>query len=195
VLTPGDWANLRRELVVFHLDPIPYDRMTTPEAERVAARTLDELAANPKTFPYEPVPLPSSEAVRSVHDEFAGFITKLIEHGEIAIDQPAILARIVSRPIHGRSIFFFAKKGPFGKVTLPHLLGAFAQCLRECPEKEKCNGRRWFVAARLNQQYCGARCQSRATSRAGRVKDHENRLRRKSQGRMQAKRRKGGRRR
>lgn len=52
--------------------------------------------------------------------------------------------------------------GQTGLLQLASLLGAYAHLLRECPEAA-C--RRWFVAARQGQTFCGRTCQNRAAIR------------------------------
>ena len=71
-----------------------------------------------------------------------------------------------------------AEQDPSAQLHAATLLGAYAHLVHVCPESV-C--RRWFVAMRRGQTYCGRVCQNRATVREYRAAQAQAPKRRRRQ--------------
>jgi hypothetical protein len=177
-LTDGDWSNLRRELVAFHLTSVPPQWARRPKATAL----LEQRATNPETFPIDPVELPSRDDVRRIQEALRRLADDFLHKGEARIPPlktflvglrskgrfPGGVIQVPEDPgvtsVDGVPVFNLVNE-TLGQLALLNLLVGFDALVRECPEP-KC--RRWFVAGRRNQLYCGVRCQTRAATRAWR---------------------------
>ncbi len=163
-LTPGDWANLRLELTAFADVLI---------RQRRDQRKMREGRSGAALF--------SHAEVREVHREFSRIIGRLLRADSVTVGTYEItlsLERWPASEAGSSSSVRLTTTFPPGTTrathVLAHLLGIYGHLVKECPAPalrrapdERCG--RWFLARRPNQVYCGARCQSRATTRASRA--------------------------
>lgn len=169
-LTRGDWSNVRLELTAFagvlirehDVDEVGRRSLTRRRPERDA----------PAGY--------SPEDVQTLHREFARIIGDLLRSDRVDVGMYELTLTIERFPVPPagstrpvRLTTSFPPGTSRATHVLAHLLGLYGHLVKECPaplargaRDERCG--RWFVAARPNQVYCSARCQSRATTRASR---------------------------
>jgi hypothetical protein len=185
-LTPGDWDNLRWELHALATTVVWWD--TLPKYHREKLRQAFGRHKLPGTITTS---LPSREAVQRTQKRFLGILEQFkekgyAETGEIPIgyfvqfhrsplrrrDTASELATMFFPPLYIDMDPGYRRKpiqrigGEFQNhalVKFAELLAGHPGLVRICPE-EKCG--RWFVASRLNREYCSKRCQMRAATRA-----------------------------
>ncbi len=169
-LSRGDWLNLRLELTAF-------GGILIREHDRHSQFRLQER----RTSAAREDPIVYAERdVGELHGEFARIVGRLLQNDSVTVgsyqvtltvERWPVAATNVGRPVRLRTSF------PPGTSrathVLAHLLGMYGHLLKQCPaplargaRDDRCG--RWFLARRPNQVYCGARCQSRATTRASR---------------------------
>ena len=177
-LTLGDLANLQLEFLAFRDFLISPDMVNDP---RIPALLADHVRLKSKENPpppprgatletirwvkVDPRPLPTKTALRRAQSLWREMILPLLEPNGMMTRVRYFRVSVDIQRLDqiGRShMSLKAEQDPSAQLHVATLLGAYAHLVHVCPESV-C--RRWFVATRRGQVYCGRTCQNRATIR------------------------------
>jgi hypothetical protein len=151
--TPPDWENRRGEIAAFVCQHDDHEWLA-PVGQRFAAPTEDE--------------------ARQIQRRLGEVIAKVIARDRhISFGPVRMVSGILWREDLGRYQTWAAGPGWERQAIdiLGRLLVEHGHLVKECPAPAPRGSRgtscgKWFVASRPRQDYCSARCQSRATTRA-----------------------------
>jgi hypothetical protein len=163
-LTPGDQDNLALELAAFIWDGNPLPREHESRLRKYVGRIETSV---------EPL---SSQQVAVVVDRLRHVIHAVARRDAYDAMRQDGMGRRIWDDLSGRWIAMPVASAPideFAAWALDRLILEHGHLVKACPApalraKDDAMCSRWFVAARPNQEYCSARCQSRATTRAAR---------------------------
>lgn len=215
--TGGDWENLCAEIDAFATTLVWWDRL--PKYHRKKLRQDFGRHKFPATITFSP---PSREVIRQTQARFRAVLADLQEKrradiGPILVNYAILWHRSPPRrrdPATELHNMFFppfyvdiapqtrprpvqlvgADFEEYALVKFAELLAGHPGLIRICPEQKKCG--HWFVARRLNQEYCSKRCQTRAAVRAFRERKQaaQTKRRHRSKAKSRSRRRKEARR-
>jgi hypothetical protein len=169
-MTPGDWDNLRTELVGF----LWWGGGTIPDS------TSSPTLGQQRLFDNKGLVRPSQEDAKAMLDRMGAMIAAVIkrEHVPVMKMNGTLILRLAST-YYGSSEPYWMQTWEGVRFDWPDraalALGSLIEreglLLKECPallprDEEICGT--WFVATRPRQEYCSGTCQSRASTRAAR---------------------------
>lgn len=125
----------------------------------------------------------NDEEVKSILIKVRSIIERVAERREIEIDPFSCGGTLSWSDSHRTYYWKETAEGWTGKIirALIDLIIEYGHLIRKCPapawhDKKGRECGTWFLANRDDQQYCSARCQSRATTRAARAREKAKEL-------------------
>ncbi len=185
-LTPGDWDNLKLEMLVFAITLVLWDEFPAVKRKRLRPQFGRDKQSKEKI---EVRGIPTENDLREIQVEFCKHLGNLRTKGEFLIPLDNAQFRVtvdafhpdggLTRKLHkfgymyDTPFYYGISKHPLGahtsiKITITQrcllrfgqLILHFQEKLKICSECES-----WFVAQRKTQLYCSKKCQLRVASR------------------------------
>jgi hypothetical protein len=148
-LTAGDWVNVCLEAATFHGHLL---------------RISSQVKGTERLPLYSPA-FPSKEDIERIHQAF-NHLLKICKSPSSVLTE--IDCKVTFEFSNDQGTYSFSRSIPkyvdACKVEFMELLAEYSEIVRICP-KEKGGCGRWFLASRVDREYCCTRCTTNAMSR------------------------------